>query len=65
MEKDDKITQDDYEYQVITVIDEDNRGWDYPIDYLMDNAMSQCSKAEKNEYLNDIIHDIEHYRDSL
>jgi hypothetical protein len=65
MEKDNKITRDDYEYQVITVFDEDNRGWDYSIDYLMDNATGQLSKAEKIEYLNDIIHDIEHYRDSL
>jgi hypothetical protein len=65
MEKDNKKIQDDYEYQVITVFDEDNRGWDYSIDYLMDNAMGQLSKAEKIEYLNDIIHDIEHYRDSL
>lgn len=65
MEKDNKKIQDDYEYQVITVFDEDNRGWDYSIDYLMDNAMGQLSKAGKIDYLNDIIHDIEHYRDSL
>lgn len=65
METDNKTTQEDYDYQLITVFDEDNFGWDYSIDYLMENAMRHLSKAEQIEYLNDIIHDIEHYRDTL
>lgn len=65
METDNKISQDDYEYLLITVFDQDNIGWDYSIDYLMERAVSHYSKAEQIEYLNDIIHDIEHYRDTL
>ena len=65
METDNKISQDDYEYLLITVFDQDNIGWDYSIDYLMERAVSHYSKAEQIEYLNDIIHDIEHYRDAL
>ena len=34
METDNKISQDDYEYLLITVFDQDNIGWDYSIDYL-------------------------------
>ena len=54
-----------YEYTLLTVFDEDNRGWDYPIDVLLDNGLDCMSKEEKISYLNDIIKDIEHYRDIL
>ena len=55
----------DYEYTLLTVFDEDNCGWDYPIDVLLDNGLDGMSKEEKISYLNDIIKDIEHYRDLL
>ena len=54
----------DYEYIEITVTDEDGYGWDYPIDHILDNALFG-SKERQLDYLNDIIHDIEHYRDCL
>ena len=64
-EGENKTINDNYEYMQITVFDENGEGWDYPVDYLMENAVSHLSKAEQSEYLTDIIHDIEHYRDSL
>ena len=60
MEKENK-----YEYYLLTVFDEDKYGWDYPIDVLLDNGLDGMSKEEKISYLNDIIKDIEHYRDLL
>ncbi len=55
----------DYKYTLLTVFDEDNCGWDYPIDFLLDNGLCSMSKEEKISYLNEIIKDIEHYRDLL
>ena len=60
MEKENK-----YEYTLLTVFDEDNRGWDYPIDVLLDNGLGGMSKEEKISYLNEILKDIQHYRDLL
>jgi hypothetical protein len=57
--------QEEYEYCLLTVIDEEGYGNDYSIEYLLDNAMGLCTKEEKISYLNDIIRDIEHYRDTL
>ena len=59
-----KTIQEDYEYTVITVTDEDGYGWDYSIDHILDNALFG-SKEHQLDYLSDIIHDIEHYRDYL
>ena len=47
MEKENK-----YEYTLLTVFDEDNCGWDYPIDVLLDNGLGGMSKEEKISYLN-------------
>ena len=55
----------EYEYNILTVFDEDDCGWDYPIDVLLENGLGDRSKEEKISYLNDIIKDIEHYRDHL
>ncbi len=57
--------QEEYEYSLLTVFDEDGYGNDYSIDYLLDNAMELCTKEKKISYLNDIIRDVEHYRDTL
>ena len=57
--------QEEYEYCLLTVIHEEGYGNDYSIEYLLDNAMGLCTKEEKISYLNDIIRDIEHYRDTL
>ena len=57
--------QEEYEYSLLTVFDEDGFGNDYSIDYLLDNGMELCTKEEKISYLNDIIRDVEHYRDTL
>ena len=46
MEKENK-----YEYSLLTVFDEDNCGWDYPIDVLLDNGLDCMSKEEKISYL--------------
>lgn len=59
-----KTNQEDYEYTEITVIDEDGYGWDYPIDHILSNALFG-SKEHQLDQLNDIILDIEHYRDYL
>ena len=55
----------EYEYTLLTVFDEDNCGWDYPIDVLLDNGLDGMSKEEKISYLNEILKDIQHYRDLL
>ena len=60
-----KNKQEEYEYSLLTVFDEDGFGNDYSIDYLLDNGMKHCTKEEKISYLNDIIRDVEHYRDTL
>ena len=60
-----KEKKDEYEYCMLTVFDEDNCGWDYPIDVLLDNGLCDRPKEEKISYLNVIIKDIEHYRDLL
>ena len=57
--------QEEYEYSLLTVFDEDGYGNDYSIDYLLDNGLEHCTKEEKISYLNDIIRDVEHYRDTL
>ena len=57
--------REEYEYSLLTVFDEDGFGNDYSIDYLLDNGMKHCTKEEKISYLNDIIRDVEHYRDTL
>ena len=60
-----KEKKDEYEYCMLTVFDEDDCGWDYPIDVLLDNGLGDRPKEEKINYLNVIIKDIEHYRDLL
>ena len=57
--------EEEYEYCLLTVFDEEGYGNDYSIEEILDNGLSHCTKEEKISYLNDIIHDIEHYRDSL
>ena len=57
--------REEYEYSLLTVFDEDGFGNDYSIDYLLDNGMKHCTKEEIISYLNDIIRDVEHYRDTL
>jgi hypothetical protein len=57
--------QEEYEYSVLTVYDEEGYGWDQSIDQILDEGLSHCSKDEKISYLNDIIRDVEHYRDTL
>lgn len=57
--------QEGYEYSVLTVYDEEGYGWDQSIDQILDEGLSHCSKDEKISYLNDIIRDVEHYRDTL
>ena len=55
-----------YEYLQLTVYDEDGQyGWDVWLDQLLDDGMGDRTKDEKIDYLNAIIRDIEHYRDSL
>ena len=58
--------EEDYEYLQLTVYDEDGQsGWDVWLDQLLDDCMGDRTKEEKINYLNAIIRDIEHYRDSL
>lgn len=58
--------EDYYEYLQLTVYDEDGQsGWDVWLDQLLDDCMGDRTKEEKINYLNAIIRDIEHYRDSL
>lgn len=61
-----KRTLDDrYNYLQITIIN-DGYGNDYSIDEILDDAIGEkWPKEDKIRYLNAIIHDIEHYRDSL
>lgn len=55
-----------YEYLQLTVYDEDGQsGWDVWLDQLLDDSIGDRTKEEKIDYLNAIIRDIEHYRDSL
>ena len=56
--------QDNYDYSMITIFDEDGTGWDYEIDEILANGITG-SKDEQIAYLNDIIRDIEHYRDYI
>lgn len=56
--------QDNYEYSMITIFDEEGNGWDYEIDDILSNGI--CGSKERQiAYLNDIIRDIEHYRDYI
>lgn len=57
-----KTKEDDYEYCLITVYDEDGYGWDQTIDEILSNGITG-QKEHQVAYLNDIIRDIEHYRD--
>lgn len=54
-----------YEYRLLTVFDEEGRGNDYSIEDLLNDGLDLFTKEEKISYLNDIIRDVEHYRDSL
>lgn len=56
------VKENDYEYCLITVYDEDGYGWDQSIDVILSNGITG-SKECQVAYLNDIIRDIEHYRD--
>lgn len=56
--------QDNYEYSMITIFDEDGEGWDYEIDYILSNGITG-PKKDQIAYLNEIIRDIEHYRDYI
>lgn len=57
--------QEMYEYRLLTVFDEEGRGNDYSIEDLLNDGLDIFTKEEKISYLNDIIRDVEHYRDSL
>ena len=57
--------QEMYEYRFLTVFDEEGRGNDYSIEDLLNDGLDIFTKEEKISYLNDIIRDVEHYRDSL
>jgi hypothetical protein len=57
--------QEMYEYRLLTVFDEEGRGNDYSIEDLLNDGLDLFTKEEKISYLNDIIRDVEHYRDSL
>lgn len=57
--------QEMYEYRTLTVFDEEGRGNDYSIEDLLDEGLAIFTKEVKISYLNDIIRDVEHYRDSL
>lgn len=57
--------QEMYEYRLLTVFDEEGRGNDYSIEDLLNDGFDIFTKEEKISYLNDIIRDVEHYRDSL
>lgn len=65
MEKENKKVDEDYEYTLLTLFNEEGYEFDCSIIYLFDNELKHCSKEEKIESLNNIIHEIEHYRDSL
>ena len=56
--------QDNYDYSMITIYDEDECGWDYEIDDILANGITG-TKEHQIAYLNDIIRDIEHYRDYI
>ena len=60
-----KKQQEEYEYCLLTVFDEEGRGNDYSIEDLLNEGLDLLTKEEKIRYLNDIIRDVEHYRDSL
>ena len=57
-----KTNEDNYEYCLITLYDEDGYGWDQSIDEILSNGITGA-KERQVSYLNDIIHDIEHYRE--
>lgn len=57
--------QEMYEYRLLTVFDEEGRGNDYSIEDLLNEGLDLFTKEEKISYLNDIIRDVENYRDSL
>ena len=57
-----KTNEDNYEYCLITLYDEDGYGWDQSIDEILSNGITGA-KERQVSYLNDIIRDIEHYRD--
>ncbi len=56
---------EDYEYELITVFDDDGNGYEQSIDQILDDGLDHLSKQDKISYLNDIIRDVEHYRDNL
>ncbi len=57
--------QEEYEYSCLIVPDEDGYGNECYIDELLDCALEWYEKEDRISFLNDIIRDIEHYRDSL
>lgn len=57
--------QEKYIYSILSLFDEDGYEHEYYIDDLLDDALEDCTKVEKISFLNDIIRDVEHYRDTL
>ena len=57
--------QEEYEYSCLMVCDEDGCGNECSIEDLLDYALEWCKKEDRISYLNDIIRDVEHYRDTL
>lgn len=57
--------QEEYEYSCLIVPGEDGYGNECYIDELLDCALEWYEKEDRISFLNDIIRDIEHYRDSL
>lgn len=59
--------KDDYEYMTFPIQDADGHFYDAYVDELLDFCMQlgNETREENIEYLNDLIKDIEHYRDSL
>ena len=53
---------------MLTVFEEDGYEYEHYIDDLLDSTLERCIKdikEEKISFLNDIIRDVEHYRDTL
>ena len=57
--------QEEYEYCSLMLLDEDGNGNEYSIEELLDYALKWCKKEDRISFLNDIIRDVEHYRDTL
>jgi len=56
---------EEMKYCGLMLLDEDGNGNEYSIEELLDYALKWCKKEDRISFLNDIIRDVKHYRDTL